>query len=137
MRRMLLMTVASSALLLALPAGTSAHHHAHKARHHARHHIRHHSRIRHFGTLANTKSVAGTNTSSPVTPAGTVASFTEGVLTITLADKSTVSGKVTDDTELRCVTEGAGDDDDFGEHHAFAADHGSSDDQGEDNDDQD
>ncbi len=34
--------------------------------------------------------------------AGTVASFTNGMLTITLTDGSTVSGKVTDGTELEC-----------------------------------
>ncbi|HYM54521.1 MAG TPA: hypothetical protein VES97_04105, partial [Solirubrobacteraceae bacterium] len=34
--------------------------------------------------------------------AGTVASFTGGVLTITLTDGSTVSGKVTEGTEIHC-----------------------------------
>jgi hypothetical protein len=35
-------------------------------------------------------------------PAGSIKSFTEGVLTITLKDGSMVSGKVTDATEITC-----------------------------------
>ena len=135
MRRILLMAIASSALLLALPAGASAHHRGHHSRHHLRHHARHAS-VRHFGHLAGTTTTSPTSPSSP-TPAGTVKSFEGGVLTITLPDSSTVSGKVTEDTEIRCVKEGSsGDeqDDDAVEHHAFAADNGDDDNQGDDND---
>src|SRR5262249_7738571 len=106
-----LMAIASSALALAAPQVASAHH----GRHHHRHHA-HHARFRHFGTVSNTTTPT---TKSPVTPAGTVKSFTEGVLTITLADgTTTVSGKVTEDTEIACLTpgtEGSGDDDNQGD----------------------
>jgi hypothetical protein len=132
MRRIILMAIASSALALAAPQVASAHH----GRHHHKHHARH-ARLRHFGTLASTTTTTPT---SPVTPAGTVKSFTEGVLTITLADTSTVSGKVTEDTELGCFkpgTEGSGDDDNPGDDdHAQIADHHGDGAQGAGDDDQ-
>jgi len=130
MRRIILMAIASSALVLAAPQVASAHH----GRHHHKHHARH-ARFRHFGTLAH-------HTTTPVapSPAGKVKSFNEGMLVITLADESTVSGKVNEFTDILCVKPGAPgddqDDDDQGEeHHAFAADHHGDegdDDQGDD-----
>jgi hypothetical protein len=108
MRRIVLMAVAASALALAAPGVASAHHSRH---HHRSLHARK-ARVRHFGSVAN--STAPTTTGS-VTPAGKVKSFNEGVLTITLADESTVSGKVTEDTELRCLTPGSGGGDDEGD----------------------
>lgn len=106
MRRVFFTTVASSALALAVSGVASAQHgkrhHSHRASSHKRHHR--HAHIVRFGTLA-TASTPSSSSSSPATassPAGTVASFTGGVLTITLADKSTVSGKVTEQTELEC-----------------------------------
>ncbi len=109
MRRILL-TGASLAVLapaLAMPAVATAHHPSRqrsRAAGHRRHHR--HARIVRFGAPVTAPTTAPT-TPAPTTPtpAGTVASFKEGVLTITLADGSTVSGKVTERTGLDCVSE--------------------------------
>src|SRR5258708_2940072 len=111
MRRILLMAVTGSALALAAPGVASAHH---GKRHHARHHKRAH--LVKFGTASlSTTSSAPTTTTPTGQPAGKVASFEKGVLTITLTDGSTVSGKVTEDTELGCrsaaAQENSGEDD--------------------------
>jgi hypothetical protein len=133
MRRIILMAIASSALALAAPTVASAH----RGHHHARHHARK-ARVRHFGTLASSTTAPSTSSPSAPSPAGTVKTFNEGVLTITLADGSTVSGKVTEDTEIECVkagTEAPGDDDQGADdgHAVMADDHGDQgdDDQGE------
>jgi hypothetical protein len=111
MKRMLLAAATSSMLALAAPslATASAHHHAkcHSRSHHACAHARHahHARVITFGAqLPSTgTTTSGTTTAAPGgETAGKVASFTGGVLTITLNDNSTVSGKVTDQTELSC-----------------------------------
>jgi len=125
MRRILLLVVSALALALTVPAVASAHHgRGHHRRHH--HHVKaHHTRTEHFGASANT---------SPGAPpdAGRVASFTNGVLTITLADGSTVSGKVTNDTEINCVQAGQAP----APSAAAAHDGGWGDDQGDQGDDQ-
>jgi hypothetical protein len=105
MRRVFFTAVASSALALAVSGVASAQHgkrhHWHRASSHKRHHR--HAHIVRFGTLAaSTPSSSASSPATPSSPAGTVASFTGGVLTIMLADKSTVSGKVTEQTELEC-----------------------------------
>jgi hypothetical protein len=106
MRRVFFTVVASSALALAVTGVAAAQHgkrhHSQRASSHKRHHR--HAHIVRFGTLATTSAPSSSTSSraTPSSPAGTVASFTGGVLTITLADKSTVSGKVTDQTELEC-----------------------------------
>jgi hypothetical protein len=158
MRRVFFTAVASSALALAVPGVAAAQHgkrhHSHRASSHKRHHR--HAHIVRFGTLA--ASTPGSNASSPATPsspAGTVASFTGGVLTITLADKSTVSGKVTDQTELECqsaaptASASSHDGGDDGDRHdgsgptssqqagSQSGNDGGSDDQGDDQDDDD
>lgn len=96
MRRILLLAVGALALALAVPSIASAHGH-HRHRHH--HAKAHHARLEHFAGTANT------DPAGPAGPgdAGTVQSFTGGVLTIALADGSTVSGKVTNDTEIDCM----------------------------------
>jgi hypothetical protein len=103
MRRILITLVMSGAVLVAAPGGAmAAHHHAHHhASHKARHHrsTRRHSRIRHE-RIGRTDQDQGGNSSGQ---AGTVTSFDNGVLTITLNDGSTVSGTVTDGTELECM----------------------------------
>jgi hypothetical protein len=94
--RRLLFTVAASVLLVALaPASAMARGHH---RHHSRHHARHHARVRHerFGAVSASSSPADTET------AGTVMSFSGGILTIRLNDGSTVSGAVNAGTELEC-----------------------------------
>src|SRR5690242_1057691 len=91
--RRVVYTIAACALMAgAVPASALAHHHS---RHHSR---THHAKLRHFGheTTAPTSANAADN-------AGTVQSFTGGVLTIALNDGSTVKGMVTNDTELECT----------------------------------
>ena len=106
MRKNWLIALLGAVVMAAVPAvalahGTSRHHHA---RHHARRHTR--VRLRHF-TAADSGS-SGTTSGSPTTPgsndAGKVASFdsSTGKLVITLNDGSTVTGMVTNDTELQC-----------------------------------
>jgi len=106
MRRILLLAAGALALALAVPAAASAHHGHGSRGHHGHHHhvTAHHTRTEHFGAAANT-SPSG-DQSAPA-DAGRVASFTNGVLTIALADGSTVSGKVTSDTEINCMAQGA------------------------------
>ncbi len=109
MRRILLVVVASCAVLVAVPVLAVAHgsehhkrtelHHKRAERHHRRHR-RHHDRVRreHFGS----RSSSNRGDQPEQGNAGTVASFTGGVLTITLTDGSTVSGAVTADTNIEC-----------------------------------
>lgn len=107
MRRMLLLAVTSSLLALAVPGVASAHH-KHGNRH-ASTHKRHAKRARvvTFGSLSPAQGSPTTTSGPSGEPAGKVASFENGVLTITLADKSTVSGKVTEDTEIECTSASA------------------------------
>jgi hypothetical protein len=120
MRRMLLMAVMGSALALAAPGVASAHH---GKRHHARHHKQAH--LVKFGSASVSTTPSGPTATTPTTtptgtPAGKVKSFDKetGLLTITLADESTVSGKVTEATKLECRSatsqENSGDDDQRG-----------------------
>jgi hypothetical protein len=108
MRRMIMTAVAS--VSLAAPGAALAHgveHHSAGERHH--HHRGHH---RHAHVLAFHAQAPASSTSGAGSPgstthasedkAGTVASFTGGVLTITLNDGSTVSGKVSERTEIEC-----------------------------------
>ena len=96
MRRILLLVIGVLALAIAVPSVASAH-----GRHHHHHHKAKHARVKHFGGKANV------DPAGPAAPgdAGTVASFdqTTGLLTLTLADGSTVSGKVTSDTNINCI----------------------------------
>jgi hypothetical protein len=117
MKRTLLTVLASALLVLALPASALAHgHHHHAHKRHAKH-----ARVLRFGAV-NASAPSTTAPAVQVTPtsqnAGTVLSFTNNVLTIELNDKSTVSGKVTEDTELRCQSatpESNGDDENDGD----------------------
>jgi hypothetical protein len=95
-----------TALTLAVPGAALAHnghgrhhHHHHRARSHA-----HHAKFRliHVGPATSTPAPAPATTPTPEN-AGTVTSYTNGVLTLTLKDGSTVSGKVTNETRIRCV----------------------------------
>jgi hypothetical protein len=93
----------ASLLALGAPAAASAHH----GHHHSRHHGHHASsaRLLNFGAAASSVgTAAGPVQASPTTEnAGEVESFENGVLKIKLkADNSVVTGKVTEDTELRC-----------------------------------
>jgi hypothetical protein len=91
MRRIAITVSAALVLLAFAPSGALARHHRY-GRHHARH-----ARTMRFG------DVNAPTTSSSSDNAGTVQSFNNGVLTIVLNDKSTVSGAVTNDTELECM----------------------------------
>lgn len=105
MRRMILTAVAT--VSLAAPSAALAHD---GARHH-----HHHRSARHAHVLAfHAQAPASARTTGTTTPgstgdsAGTIASFTGGVLTITLNDGSTVNGKVTERTEIECPASSTG-----------------------------
>ncbi len=115
MRRMVLTTTASALVLAVAPASALAQRHHHKRHHGRTHHARtHHVRVRHlrFGdvtTPPSSTTTTPTPTTPPTTPRtppasaiGTVASFDGTTLMITLTDGSTVSGVVTNDTEIEC-----------------------------------
>ena len=94
MRRIVLSVVACCAVIAILPASALAH---------RGHHKRHHARVHHrtFGHDWSQSSNSSTSTSSDQN-AGTVQSFTGGVLTIALSNGQTVVGNVTGDTEIEC-----------------------------------
>jgi hypothetical protein len=108
MRLRLLTVVGALALALAVPSaalahhGGGRHHHHHKGKaHHARFHFKH----------VGPSGVSGPTTTSTEPPApampenaGKVASYEKEVLTITLNDNSTVSGKVSANTHIRCLS---------------------------------
>lgn len=141
MRRVLLSTAALTALTLIGPAAALAghghHHHHHKAKRHA-----HHTRVHFVRFDAGVPGAIGHGTPSPgdvplTTPAredvGKVASYTGGVLTLTLNDGSSVSGAVTNRTLIKCVSppaavtgprgmgHGRSDDQDEGDHSQGAS----------------
>jgi hypothetical protein len=110
MRRTLLTAVGVFTLALAVPGAALAHHghsrhHHHKAKaHHAKFRFRHIGAVG-AGASGPTGPTGATGPSGPPTPenAGTVTSYTNNVLTLTLNDNSTVSGKVTERTRIECV----------------------------------
>jgi hypothetical protein len=79
--------VITALALLAVPAVASAHGNGHHSRHHHKHHAK----------KAQTREVTGTATA-------TVASFTNGELTIALPSGKTFSALVTDQTVIECQT---------------------------------
>jgi hypothetical protein len=95
MRRILLMAAAASTLALGVTGVASASEHHH---HHAQHRRRHHEHMRTvlIGAAQGLPSVP------PVSGAAKVSSFTAGKLTITLADGTMLSGRVSEATEIRC-----------------------------------
>ncbi|MGH2852653.1 MAG: hypothetical protein ACRDLF_00455 [Solirubrobacteraceae bacterium] len=142
MRRILLTAAGVAALTLSAPVPALAAHHHHHKRH------AHHARVsfKHLGPMTagtagpgTTPSAGSTPSTSTPTPAttpapeenaGKVASYSGGVLTLTLGNGSTVSGKVTVNTRFECVsttaTQPSGDQDDEG---APGDDNGMGDDQ--------
>jgi hypothetical protein len=106
MKRSLLTAMGVMALVLAVPSAALAHH----GRGHHHHHKAHHAKFRivHIGSIATAPTAPTATTTPTTTPtapenAGKVASYTGGVLTLTLNDGSTVSGKVTNDTRIGCI----------------------------------
>jgi hypothetical protein len=96
MRKIMLSVVACCALIAIVPASALAH---------GNHHKRHHSRVHHrtFGhDWSQSGSTSTTTSTSSDQNAGTVQSFTGGVLTIALNSGQMVSGDVTGDTEIEC-----------------------------------
>jgi hypothetical protein len=128
MRRIMFTILACTALSVAAPAVASAHD-GQGNHHHKRHHVRHEKFVghRHDRDFGNDMV------------AGTVTSFTDNVLTITLNNGNTVSGLVTDNTEVKC--ENPEDNDNNGdndvEHGDRIADHGPGGDNGDRGDDND
>ena len=104
MRRILTVLGVSTIMMACVPAVALAHHH--HSRHHRSNSTHHRSRIRHrqFGR-DQTQPGSGQGQ-----PAPTVDSFTPGaspgtgILTILLTDGSTVSGQVTSDTRIECMS---------------------------------
>lgn len=122
MRRLMLAALGIMALALAVPGAALAHkgHHHNKGHHHAKRKARHASiRFEHFGAFTaseptGTGTATGTVTSGSTTStgstrsttpenAGTVVSYTNGVLKLELSNKSMVEGNVTAGTEIQCV----------------------------------
>jgi hypothetical protein len=149
MKRIFLTATASSMLALAIPGMALAAHHGkhHHGAHHASAHKRHAARAHlvSFGAASVPGSPSGSQKTSatPATPsnetAGTVASYENGVLTIKLNNESTVSGLVTENTEIECESasptptttdeddQGGGDDQsgsESGEHGGSSTQHG-------------
>jgi hypothetical protein len=120
-RNLLVVAATSSILALAAPplALAQGRHHHHSARHASAHKRAHRAHVLTFGgRLSGSPSSTAPTTGTPSSgePAGTVVSFTEGVLTIELtSDKSLIKGKVTERTELECQpAAGAGSDEEQG-----------------------
>jgi hypothetical protein len=95
MRRIAIAASLAGVLILGVPAAVLASGHHHHGRAHAGNHRRHHhhSRLMHIsGTPASPEAAA------------TVEKFEGGLLTLKLTNGSTIQGKVTSDTEIRCET---------------------------------
>ena len=113
MRRLLLLLTGMTLLLGALSSTALAR--GHRGRGHRS--AAHHQRLRHerFGTSRaadGSSTPASTTSSSPSSStAGTITSFSDGRLTLTLNDGSTVSGLVTSGTRIECAApeQGSGD----------------------------
>jgi hypothetical protein len=114
MRKVLLIAIASCALIALVPATAFAKHGDRRHHHHA-----HHARVHRTFGHDQGNGIQGQ-------PAGTVVSFTNGVLTIMANDGNNASGTVTSATELRCERAGPAEP----EHH----DRGRGGDGGGDND---
>ena len=101
MKKVLLAAVASSVVLAVAPAVAFAHSHHHRGDHRT-HRTRARVRDEHFGSW-NDENPA---TSNSAQNAGKVASFSNGVLMLTLNNGSMVSGHVTDAAEVKCEAVG-------------------------------
>jgi hypothetical protein len=100
MRKILFTVLASSALLVAVPTVALAHNG--RGHHHKRHH---HVRVRHEKFIGHDQAGdahPGNPGDANQPTAGTVTSFANNMLTITLTNGNTVTGEVTNDTEIKC-----------------------------------
>lgn len=100
MRRIVTALASALAVALAVPGVALAHHGAHH-KHHKGHHAKG-ARVVRFGSAEGGKSAAETG-SSAAEDIGTVVSYEKEVLTIKLADGSSLSGKVTAQTRVICL----------------------------------
>lgn len=100
MRRILFGVLASAVLIVARPAAAMARHG--DGRRHEHHHRHHPAHARHQPIRHERRGREHDFPPAKAGDAGKVQSFSDGVLVITLSDGSTVSGKVTNGTELRC-----------------------------------
>lgn len=98
MRKIMLTVVTTCAVVALIPASALAH--GHGRHHHRVNHARLHHRT--FGHDWNQSGNATSTSPGAEQNAGTVQSFTNGVLTIALNNGQTVSGMVTPDTEIVC-----------------------------------
>jgi hypothetical protein len=132
MKKVLLIVVASAALIALVPATALAKHN--ERRHHHRGH--HHARV-HHRTFGHDQGDPGNNNQ----PAGKIVSFTNGVLTIMANDGNTASGKVTNATEIKCEEQEPGEmqghDRGRGGDNGGGGDNDRGDDRGDDNGDND
>ena len=103
MKRILLLVVGAMALALTAPSVAAAHGGHHRGHHKSQ---RHHHKKAHKTKVRRVQldpiTTPGDKPGTPAANAGTIASFDNGVLTITLADGSTVSGAVTSATRIVC-----------------------------------
>jgi hypothetical protein len=129
-RKLLLIITMSCALVAFAPATALAKRHHH-------HHRHHHARVHHrtFGTDVSSPTSSSTSSAQS---AGTIQTFANGVLTILLSDGSTVSGRVTTDTEIECpaaqmpgMGQGSSGGSDDNDDQSQAGNPGQGDDQGE------
>jgi hypothetical protein len=100
MRKNWIIGLMGAALVAVVPATALAH--GPHAKHHAKRHHRVHARVRHLQAAGTGTSSTSPTPGSSTDSAGTVTSFDGTTLVVTLADHSTVSGAVTNDTELSC-----------------------------------
>jgi hypothetical protein len=101
MRRIVMTAIAS--VSLAAPSAALAHNGEHHHHHRGRHHRHAHVLAFHAQAPAGSTGASAPSTSTPSSEsAGTVVSFSEGTLTLKLSDGSSVSGKVTERTEIEC-----------------------------------
>ena len=94
------LAITSLAGLLALSAPALAQARSHHAKHHQRRHHHTHVLFLHPASQSST-GTQGTGTQSQEA-AGSVTTFEGGVLTVTLNDGTKVTGKVTEQTEIKC-----------------------------------
>jgi hypothetical protein len=116
MKRIFLAALSASLLLVGLPSIASAHHRKRHASCTRRHHAKcARAHVLSFGPRVTAAAGSPSAPASGTTEtAGTVKSFVAPLLTITLNDKTEVSGKVTERTRIECespTSSGTGDDD--------------------------
>lgn len=100
MKRVITSILAAGAFAVIGPAPAVAHGHGRHGNHHKAH-----VSFETFGPSgSSTSAPSSTTTGVPTANAGTIQSFKNGVLVISLNDGSTVSGAVGSDTEIECAS---------------------------------